>query len=108
MFFQWLGKGDKTARFIFLGYLAQLVPWIFIGRVTFFYHYFPCTVFLALAMGHMLHTFRCKTPDWRRTVISVTAVALVLFVVFYPALSGVDATRAYFTNFLKWLPRWPY
>jgi len=108
MFFQWLGKGDKTARFIFLGYLAQLVPWIFIGRVTFFYHYFPCTVFLALAMGHMLNTFRCKTPDWRRTVISVTAVALVLFVVFYPALSGVDATRAYFTNFLKWLPRWPY
>ena len=108
MFFMWLGKGDKTARFIFLGYLAQLVPWIFIQRITFFYHYFPCTVFLALALGHVLNIFRCKSHSWRVTVISVSVVSLLLFAVFYPALSGLDAQRTYFTHFLKWLPRWPF
>ncbi|MBR5262101.1 MAG: glycosyltransferase family 39 protein [Oscillospiraceae bacterium] len=108
MFFRWLAKGDKKARFIFLGYLAQLVPWMLIGRVTFFYHYFPCTVFLALALGHIFNTFRCKTLEWKRTLISVTVVSLVLFAAFYPAISGVEAPREYFTNFLKWLPRWPF
>lgn len=108
MLLLWLGKGDKKARFIFLGYLAQLVPWMFVERITFSYHYFPCTVFLVLAIGHIFGTIRERSPRWRSALFSVTAVSLVLFAVFYPALSGAEASREYFTNFLKWLPNWPF
>ncbi|HIR87095.1 MAG TPA: glycosyltransferase family 39 protein, partial [Candidatus Limivicinus faecipullorum] len=48
-----IGRRDQRAAFILLGYLAQLVPWIFVSRLTFEYHYFPCTVFLVLTMGYI-------------------------------------------------------
>ena len=45
-------RKDKTAAFILAGYLAQLLPWVLITRLTFEYHYFPCTVFLVLSLGY--------------------------------------------------------
>ena len=41
------------ALFIVIGYLAQLVPWFFIGRITFAYHYFPSILFLVLALAYV-------------------------------------------------------
>jgi dolichyl-phosphate-mannose--protein O-mannosyl transferase len=46
-------RGDKLAAFILIGYLTSLLPWVFITRCTFIYHYFPCTVFLALALCYL-------------------------------------------------------
>ena len=42
---------DRTALFILVGYLAQLLPWVFVTRVVFEYHYFPSSVFLVLALA---------------------------------------------------------
>lgn len=101
-------RRDKKALFILIGYLAQLVPWIFIGRVTFEYHYFPSTVFLLLALGHVFAHIRWWHPDWRRVIYSFTAVSLVLFILFYPVLSGLEIDPAYGRRFLQWLPTWPF
>ena len=107
----WWGlvKKDNRALFIFIGYLAQLLPWCFVQRVVFFYHYFPCTLFLLLALGHIFDRLCSYSPAYRRLVFGYTCAAVLLFVAFYPVLSGVAVPRWYTTNFLRWLPQsWPF
>ena len=107
----WWGlfKKDNKALFIFVGYLAQLLPWCFVQRVVFFYHYFPCTLFLLLALGHVFHRLRSCSPAYVRLLASFTGLAVGLFAAFYPVLSGLTVPRWYTTNFLRWLPEfWPF
>lgn len=99
---------DGRALFILIGYLAQLAPWILISRVVFEYHYFPSTIFLTLALSHVFDTLRRKDPRWKRWVYPFTAVAVGLFIMFYPVLSGLPVPRWYTSNFLQWLPSWPF
>lgn len=99
-------KRDKRARFILIGYLAQLLPWVFISRVTFEYHYFPSAVFLTLALGHVLTAVLRLDPERRRLVYAFPAVSVVLFAAFYPVLTGVRIDPAYAKYFLCWIPGW--
>ena len=96
---------DDRAVFILIGYLAQLLPWVFISRITFEYHYFACTVFLALALGYLFD--RLRERGQMRLVWVCTGVCVVLFALLYPALAGVEVSRTFSTHFLKWLPSWP-
>lgn len=99
---------DGRAAFILLGYLAQLVPWMFITRITFEYHYFPSLIFLVLAICHCFNSFRLRTPNWKKYVYGATAACLALFVLFYPVLTGITISRTY-GRLLAWIPRaWPF
>ncbi len=100
---------DATAQFILIGYLANLLPWVLVSRLTFAYHYFPCTLFLALAIGYVFAELRRKDPRWRVSVGSFAALTVVLFAVFYPVLAGTPRTDAYSKIFLKWyVDTWPF
>ena len=103
-----LARRDETAAFILLGYLAQLVPWMFVSRLTFEYHYFPCTVFLVLAMGYVFSIFCQNGRPGRRCVWGFALGSLALFALFYPALSGLPVNNALATRLLGWLPSWPF
>ncbi len=99
---------DGKAAFILIGYLAQLLPWIFITRITFEYHYFPSLIFLVLAICHCFNSFRLRSPNWKRYVYGATAACLALFVLFYPVLTGVTISRTY-GKLLAWIPgAWPF
>lgn len=99
---------DGKALFILIGYLTCLVPWMFISRITFEYHYFPCLIFLVLALCHVFNSFRLRDASWRPKVYGFTALCLLLFAAFYPVLSGVAAPRWY-TDLLAWIPgAWPF
>ena len=98
-------KRDRRAAFIVVGYLAQLLPWVFISRITFEYHYFACTVFLALALALLFDELRRRGQ--MRLVYVCAGTCVALFVLFYPALAGVEVSRSFSTHFLKWLPSWP-
>ncbi len=100
-----LRRKDKRAGFILLGYLAQLVPWMLISRLQFNYHYFACVVFLCLAIGYVCTAL--EQAGHKKTVYAVSGVSVALFVLFYPALSGIMATSWYGQNVMKWLPDWP-
>ena len=108
MLYQVIRWRDKTAIFILIGYLAQLLPWVLVTRVVFEYHYFPSTVFLLLALGHVLRTLQLRHPHWRWVLCSFTGVSIALFFVFYPALRGLPLTGWFGRSFLKWLPTWPF
>lgn len=101
---------DGIALFIVIGYLSQLLPWIPISRIVFIYHYFPSTLFIVLALAHIFNTiFENRRKGYQLAVYGYTAGAGVLFIKFYPALTGVAAPRWYFTNILRWIPGlWPF
>ena len=100
---------DEKAIFILIGYLANLLPWVLVSRLTFAYHYFPCTVFLALAIAHIFADLRRRDIRWKTSIVSFTAVCVVLFVMFYPVLSGVKVNMTYQKYFLKWFSdTWPF
>lgn len=107
--YMFLFRRDKKAGFLLLGYLAQLVPWMFITRITFEYHYFPSSVFLVLALGYVFSLMeRVKEPGWKGRILGLTALCAAVFVLFYPALSGARVDNATATRFLQWLPTWPF
>ena len=96
---------DRRASFIVIGYLAQLLPWVFISRITFEYHYFACTVFLVLALALLFDKLRERGQ--MHLVYLTTGLSVALFALFYPALAGTEVSRKFSTYFLKWLPDWP-
>ena len=107
----WLAvrDGDEKAVFILVGYVANLLPWVLISRLTFAYHYFPCTVFLVLALVRIFADLRRRSEKWPVQVGAFTAVCVGLFVMFFPVLSGVRASMDYTSFFLKWFSdTWPF
>ena len=99
-------KGERTALFILVGYLAQVLPWVFISRLTFEYHYFAATLFLVLALGYVFDRLRQRGSFG--IVYVFTAASGALLALFYPVLTGVTVSRSYAWNVLKWLPDWPF
>ena len=99
-------KRERTALFILVGYLAQVLPWVFISRLTFEYHYFAATLFLVLALGYVFDRLRQRGSFG--IVYVFTAASGALFALFYPVLTGVTISRSYAWNVLKWLPDWPF
>ena len=100
-----LARRDKKAGFLLIGYLAQLLPWVFITRITFEYHYFPSAVFLILALGYVF-SLMGRRERWR--VLGLTGLCVVLFLLFYPALSGLRVDNSTASALLQWLPTWPF
>ena len=84
----------------------QVLPWVFISRLTFEYHYFAATLFLVLALGYVFD--RLRQRGYLGIVYAFTAANGVLFALFFPVLTGVTIPRDYAWNVLKWLPDWPF
>ena len=99
-------RHDRTVLFLLVGYLAQVLPWVFISRLTFEYHYFAATLFLVLALGYVFDRLRQRGSFG--IVYAFTAASGALFALFYPVLTGVTVSRSYAWNVLKWLPDWPF
>lgn len=100
-------RRDRKAAFILLGYFAQLVPWMFISRITFEYHYFPASLFLLLALCYVFKLFLDNKKNWALYLLPFAGACLLLFILFYPALSGVPVDNARASALLGWLPTWP-
>ena len=104
-------RGDRLAALPVLGWLSCLVPWIIVPRCAFVYHYFPCTLFLALAIGmlgaELLEDDRVRGRRWFAVL---TVGSLLLFVIFYPTLSGMRVPGWYYgSKITRWFAgMWPF
>ncbi len=110
MGYTWIKKKDHTASVMTIGYLSVLVPWIPISRLTFIYHYFPMVPFLVLSLGYSMKLLYDNAPANRKRTVIIgsavfTAVAIGLFAMFYPVLSGYPISDAY-GKLLKWFSTW--
>ncbi len=97
---------DKTALFLVIAYFSQLVPWMPITRITFIYHYFPCVPFVVLTIAHAARKLYESNNNFKKYFIAYTALAVILFALFYPVLSGFPIKSEYISEFLRWLPSW--
>lgn len=96
--------------FLFVAYIVQILPWIPVAeaRTTFIYHYFPAVPFLIMGICYVFDLFLTKYEYSKKSVISicaVTAAAIVLFMLYYPVLSGLECSTSYI-NALKIFPGW--
>ncbi len=105
-------KKDKTALFLVISYLAQLVSWIPVTRTTYIYHYFPSVPFVVMMICYSIlklysnaDTIKSKNCYKIASFVYV-GVAIALFIIFYPVLSGQPCNVDYVTTFLRWFDSW--
>lgn len=102
-----LRKRMRTAGFLCVAYLAQYLPWFFVTRITFIYHYFPSVPFIALMIGYSMKQFYHTNPVvWRKVLTTYAVCTIFLFAAFYPVLSGMPVSVSYVTTFLRWFDSW--
>ena len=95
---------NMTLLFLLVAYASQYLPWMFVSRTTYIYHYFPSVPFVILMITYMFkHWTATRKPE---AVIAYMLAALLLFIAFYPALSGHPIPMWYVNAFLKWMPTW--
>ena len=96
------GRGSRQGAGVLILYGTQLIPWMLVSRCTFLYHYFPSSMFCLAALALVLA--RMKRRDWARRIAGGLCVAAaVLFVLYYPALSGLPIP-AWWADALEVLP----
>ena len=97
-----VARGDRRYLFIVAGFLAQYVPWILVPRCTFIYHYFASVPFIILATVAVFEWVRKRSPRaYRIGATAYCALASLMFIAFYPLMSGLKVLRSYAQN-LRW------
>ncbi|MDR0405326.1 MAG: phospholipid carrier-dependent glycosyltransferase, partial [Clostridiales bacterium] len=81
-----IAKKNRACAVIVIGYLSQFVPWIFVPRILFIYHYFASVPFIALAAAYAFRDLYARGRIGKRFVCGYCAAAVLLFVMFYPVI----------------------
>lgn len=97
-------KRNKDNFFVLMLILCTFLPYVFIGRAMFMYHYFPTLPFIMLAIVAFVKwiTEKIKSNSF---YIFYSALVIIMFFVFYPVVSGMLTTSEYI-DALKWLSSW--
>ncbi|MDJ0600079.1 MAG: phospholipid carrier-dependent glycosyltransferase [Crocosphaera sp.] len=91
--------------FILINYLANLLPWIFVSRCTFLYHYMPSYSFSLLGIGLIIE--QCLISQFtfnRRLGIILLLLISSAFVYWLPIYLGLPLSPREFN--LRMLPNW--
>ena len=98
---------DNRYEFVFIGLLAQYLPWVLVPRGTYIYHYFASVPFLILMISMCLTG---EKPEHEKTMKiiggCVLAAAGVLFVLLLPYASGMAAPEGWLEIGRKILHIW--
>jgi len=93
--------------FLAIAALSQLLPWVFIRRELYIYHYFATVPFLILLLVFWLKYLERKYKYGKQFGVVFVVACVAMFALFYPVITGVPADADYI-NALRWLPRWPF
>jgi dolichyl-phosphate-mannose--protein O-mannosyl transferase len=97
---------DFACIFITALFFFQWLPYVFISRITFIYHFYVNVPFLCLVTAYFLNKYWSR--KWgKATAIAYFAGVVVLFWLFYPAISGTPTPTSSIDS-LKWLGSWVF
>lgn len=97
-------KRDRDSICLLIMYISMYAPWIFVTRTVFIYQYFVPSLIQFIMIAKSSRVFKKYSAD----VQLITGfLAIVLFAIFYPYLSGRPVSAQYVQNFLLW-HGWPY
>jgi dolichyl-phosphate-mannose--protein O-mannosyl transferase len=71
--------------FLLIGYLANLLPFIFIGRVMFLYHYLSALIFAIIILAYLID--QMKVSKAKTSVIIALIVLFGASFIFFSPLS---------------------
>ena len=108
MIYLLLRRRDRRAGFLIVGYLSQYLPWFFVTRLTFIYHYFPSVIFLVLMISYGFRNLKESLPKkaYVPTIVIYSLFVFALFLMFYPVLSGQAVEISYLKKQLTWFDKW--
>ena len=106
LLYTFVRKRTLEGTFILFAFLGLYLPYIFIGRIMFIYHYYYAVPFLILSVVYMIRDFLNCYPKYSILLWIYLAVVAGLFLEFYPVLSGYEVPKNYVDNFLVWFPNW--
>lgn len=104
-FIQAIRKREKEALLIIVGALTLWLPYIFIGRCMFLYHYFPVLPFIMLGIIYLFS----KLEKYKKINIGIAVyltLVIVFFALYYPMVSGIPVSNSYldiFKIFKSWI-----
>lgn len=99
---------DKTVLFIVIGLLSQLLPWVFVSRCTFIYHFFASTVFMIMLIVYSLRELELKNSKFKYASAAFCALCVLSFILFYPVLTGIPVLDGYVDCVLAWFGSWVF
>lgn len=113
------GENKDILIFIFAGFLAAFLPWIFVDRSTFIYHFYPSMPYYAAFITFSLITLcnvynkPVKTLNICNKQISVTkggiitaiyiTSAVLIFILLFPVFTGIPISRAVANILYSWV-----
>lgn len=83
----------------------MLMPWWFIHRTVFIYQYFGCILILILML---VHSAMQSERRQRSLLVTLVVISCLLFLLFYPVLSGEMVSASYVRRYLEWLDYWNF
>ena len=97
-------KKNKDSLFIIIFLLSSFIPYIFIGRIMFLYHYFITLPFIMLGIVSLI---KWLTEKYKNDKVYWLYIGLIVitFFIFFPVISGMRVEEDYI-NALKWLKSW--
>jgi dolichyl-phosphate-mannose--protein O-mannosyl transferase len=97
---------EQEDQYVLTGILALYLPYAFIPRIMFLYHYFPIVPFMILALVRLIQDV--NEPAQKSCIVNIyKMIAVVSFIFFYPIYSGMRIPVDY-AVLTRWLPVWQF
>jgi dolichyl-phosphate-mannose-protein mannosyltransferase len=96
---------DLPAIFIVVVFFFSWLPYVFISRATYIYHFYLSVPLLCLAITYFINKY-WNTRVGKVAAIAIFAGTIAMFVLFYPVISGAPVSTSYVHSYLKWFPSW--
>lgn len=101
-FYLWKEKHDKKALFLIIAYLSMLLPWILVHRTVFIYQYFISGMLLPFMLANAIRNGK----HVRRNMVMIAAISIVMYLIYYPVLTGQNVKVEFVNRFLEVFERW--
>jgi dolichyl-phosphate-mannose--protein O-mannosyl transferase len=76
---------DRRSLIIVVSWLSLFLPYAFIRRTMFLYHYLPASIFAILAVVNLFYLL----PGIRKILPAYLLAVLISFIISFPKLAGI-------------------
>ncbi|MBX9597261.1 MAG: phospholipid carrier-dependent glycosyltransferase [Burkholderiales bacterium] len=95
--------------FILLAIASQYLPYMLLKRTSFIYYLYSVTPFMILAITWALDAALKRSEKSLKRLVCIYLILVIgLFILFYPAISGLEIHRDYTYRYLLWYQSWDF
>ncbi len=96
----------KETLWLIIMILSSFLPYLWISRPMYLYHYFITLPFIMLGIVFAMKKITEITMD-NKVYYAYIIFVIIFFILFYPVVSGLPVKEGYI-DFLRWLPTWSF